>query len=391
VEIQATLLANLMKQNWLVRSSPRQDTWMVVLAGLLAGVVFTRLRPVHAMVAGGSCALLLVAIGTVTVHYQRLWLPWSVVAFLQIPVAVVWGTAAHFYVERFFRVKLDEEQRQLRDAFAKYLSPQMLERLTAEGFQMRVGGEKVETAMMFTDLENFTNMCERVGDPERIVNTLNDYFERTTSHIFDNDGVVIKFIGDAIFAVWGAPIREPDAAIKAARAAWKLNQSDTLTVDGVSLKTRIGVHFGEVVAGNIGSARRVDYTLIGDAVNLAARLESLNKTLGTDILISEEVRQRLGDEFLTRRVGRFKVKGRREVTVIHDLLGPASVQEEPEWITLYHQALEAYTMKDAKEARRLFLAVGESRGEPDGPSAYFINRLNLGEWADAGVVEMTEK
>jgi len=391
VEVQATLLANLYKQNWLVRSDPRHDTLMVVLAGIFAGLVFTRLRPLHAILAAVTCVLLLIALGTLSVHYQRLWFPWSVVAFLQIPVAVVWGTASHFYVERFFRVKLDEEQRQLRDAFAKYLSPQMLDRLTAEGFKMRVGGEKIEAAMMFTDLENFTNMCERVGDPERIVATLNDYFERTTGHIFDNDGVVIKFIGDAIFAAWGAPLAEPQAALKAARAAWKLNQNDKLVIDGVSLKTRIGVHCGDVVAGNIGSARRVDYTMIGDAVNLSARLESLNKTLGTNILISEEVQQRLGGEFRTRLIGRFKVKGRREVTVIHELLGPVAGSEEPVWIKLYHQALDAYAAKDAREARRLFAAVTESRGEEDGPSAYFINRLNLGEWGSDGVVEMTEK
>jgi adenylate cyclase len=131
--------------------------------------------------------------------------------------------------------------------------------------------------------------------------------------------------------------------------------------------------------------------MIGDAVNLSARLESLNKTLGTHILISQEVQQRLGGEFRTRLVGRFKVKGRKEVTVIHELLGPVAGTTEPEWISCYHQALEAYAVKDAKEARRLFTAVTDNRGEPDGPSAYFINRLNLGEWGHDGVVEMTEK
>ena len=391
VEIQATGLANLMQRNWLVRSDPRYDLWLVVLAGILAGTGFTRIRPVHGILVAVVCVLLLLALGTLSMRYQRVWFPWSVVAFLQIPVALIWGTAAHFYIERFYRVKLGEEQRQLRDAFAKYLSPQMLDQLTAEGFQMKVGGEKIEAAMMFTDLEDFTNMCERVGDPERIVGMLNEYFERTTFHIFDHDGVVIKFIGDAIFAVWGAPIREPDAALKAARAAWKLFQSDTLAVDGVTLRTRIGVHFGDVVAGNIGSARRVDYTLIGDAVNLAARLESLNKTLGTNILISDEVRQRIGDEFRTRLVGRFMVKGRREVTVIHELLGPLDGHEEPSWISLYHQALESFAKKDLKTARSLFVAAETSRGQPDGPSRFFLNRLNLGETGRDGVVEMTEK
>ena len=362
VEIQATGLANLLGRNWLVRSNPRISTtgWSR-LPEFSPDSRFTRLRPVRGMFvallwhpASGRAGTFPSTTSGCGFHGA-----WS--HFCRSRWPCVWGTATHFYVERFFRVKLDEEQRQLRDAFAKYLSPQMLERLTAEGFQMRVGGEKVEAAMMFTDLENFTNMCERVGDPERIVGTLNDYFERTTSHIFDHDGVVIKFIGDAIFAVWGAPIREPDAALKAARAAWKLFQSDKLVVDGVTLRTRIGVHFGEVVAGNIGSARRVDYTLIGDAVNLSARLESLNKTLGTNILISDEVQQRLGGEFRTRLVGRFKVKGRREVTVIHELLGPVVRPGEPEWISFYHQALEAYAQQGFQRGTQ---AVPCRRGKP---------------------------
>ena len=341
VEIQATGLANLLKQNWLVRSDPRYDVWLVVAAGILAGIAFSRLRPVHGILLAVAAVLLLIAAGYFSVRFHRIWFPWSVAAFVQIPVALGWGTAAHFYIERFFRAKLGEEQRQLREAFAKYLSPQMLDRLTAEGFKMRVGGEKIEAAMMFTDLENFTDLCEKVGDPERIVRTLNEYFEQTTSHIFDDDGVVIKFIGDAIFAAWGAPLAEPQAALKAARAAWKLGNTEKISIDGSVLNTRIGVHFGEVVAGNIGSARRVDYTMIGDAVNLAARLESLNKTLGTDILVSDEVRLRIGDEFLTRLVGRLKVKGRREVTLVHELLGPLQPGGEPQWIAIYHSALAA--------------------------------------------------
>ncbi|WP_367873526.1 adenylate/guanylate cyclase domain-containing protein [Luteolibacter sp. Populi] len=391
VEIQATGLANLLKQDWLTQADPRYDNWMVVAGGIIAGIMFSRLRPIHGLVAGAFGTALLAAAGTYTVHYHRVWFPWSVVAFLQMPVAFVWGTAAHFYVERFFRAKLGEEQRQLREAFAKYLSPQMLDRLTAEGFKMKVGGEKIEGAMMFTDLENFTDLCERVGDPERIVSNLNEYFERTTGHIFDDDGVVIKFIGDAIFAAWGAPIAEPQAALKAVRAAWKLSRIDRVVVDGTVLNTRIGVHFGEVVAGNIGSARRVDYTMIGDAVNLAARLESLNKTLGTEILISEEVNQRLEGEFVTRLVGRLKVKGRRELTVIYEVMGRAEDGPGAEWLGIYREAQAALVANDPGRAGKLFRAVEESKGEKDGPSRFFMKRLEAGDLIVDGVVEMTEK
>jgi adenylate cyclase len=351
---------------------------------------FSWLRPGRGFLLAVLVIAGLIGAGTFSVSYHRFWFPWSVVAFLQIPVAVVWGTASHFYIERFFRAKLTEEQRQLREAFAKYLSPQMLDRLTSEGFRMKVGGEKVEAAILFTDIEDFTNMSERVGDPEKIVSTLNEYFERTTRHVFDDDGVVIKFIGDAIFAAWGAPLPEPDAAPKAARAAWKLSQSSREVINGEHLNTRIGLHFGEVVAGNIGSMRRVDYTMIGDAVNLAARLESLNKTLGTSILMSDEVHRRLGDGFVTRKVGHFRVKGRREITIIHELLGPA-VNGTPEWIGIYHEALAALTADRPDQACELFMKTSATKGETDGPSAFFMKRLDAGERISGGVIEMTEK
>ncbi|HEY1122532.1 MAG TPA: adenylate/guanylate cyclase domain-containing protein [Haloferula sp.] len=390
VEVQATLLANLLQKNWLVSSTEGNDLWLIKIAGLLAGALFVWLRPAYGFFIAILLVGALIATGVLTMHYHRFWFPWSVVAFLQIPVALVWGTASHFYIERFFRAKLTEEQRQLREAFAKYLSPQMLDRLTAEGFRMKVGGEKVEAAILFTDIEDFTNMSERVGDPEKIVSTLNDYFERTTAHVFDDDGVVIKFIGDAIFAAWGAPLPEPQSAPKATRAAWKLSQSSKEVINGERLNTRIGLHFGEVVAGNIGSVRRVDYTMIGDAVNLAARLESLNKTLGTSILMSDEVQRRLGDEFVTRKVGHFRVKGRREITIIHELLGPA-VNGTPEWIGVYHEALAALAADNSQQACELFMKTSAAKGEKDGPSAFFMKRLDAGELISGGVIEMTEK
>ncbi|MGV3658634.1 MAG: adenylate/guanylate cyclase domain-containing protein, partial [Prosthecobacter sp.] len=285
-----------------------------------------------------------------------------------------------------------KEQEKLREAFSKYLSEPMLKRLTQEGFHLDPGGDKAQAAMMFTDIESFTDMCQRVRDPERIVENLNGYFERTTGHIFDHDGIVIKFIGDAIFAAWGVPFDDELAPVKSVRAAWKLYENAKLIVGGDELRTRVGLHFGEVVAGNIGSSRHIDYTLIGDAVNLASRLESLNKALGTNILLSESVHAHLGDEFCTRRVGQFRVKGRQDITTVYELLGPASQTELPAWAATYHTALEAFEKGDPFKARKIFVEADQSRGRHgDGPSQFFLNFISSGEKSAAGVVELREK
>jgi adenylate cyclase len=389
VVLQATALSNLLQRDWITRTKPRTETWLVVIAGIIAGLGCSRLRPLAGVLGAVLVIVLLAVAGTWFLQAQGIWFPWSVMAFLQVPVAVVWGAASHFYIERFFRAKLGEEQRQLREAFTKYLSPEMLDLLTAKGFQVKTGGEAIEAAVIFTDLANFTSMCEKVGDPERIVSTLNDYFEATTNCIFDHDGVVIKFIGDAILAVWGAPVREPEAARKAASAAWELSRQANLEIDGITLKTRIGVHFGEVVAGNIGSSRRVDYTLIGDAVNLAARLESLNKTLGTNILVSEELREQMGDGYLVRQVGRFMVKGRTLATTIYELLGPLPEEGEPEWVVRYHEALDALARDDHEAAASLLRKIHAERD--DGPASYLLHRLKEDQVHPGGIIEMHTK
>ncbi len=392
VEVQATGLANLLEGNWLTRTNHSTELAVIALAGLIIGTGLTFFRPFNAVLIAVVLVAACGSAGFALFAYQKIWFPWTIVSFAQVPIALVWGIAAHSYVERFFRIKISAEQEAIRAAFAKYLSPQMLDRLTREGFNTNLGGEKVQAAMMFTDLESFTDMCERVGDPERIVETLNDYFERTTGSIFDHEGVVIKYIGDAIFAAWGAPIQDPNAPLNAVRAAWKLYQSDKLMIDGLELRTRIGIHFGEVVAGNIGSTRRVDYTMIGDAVNLAARLEGINKMFDTSILLSDAVHAHLNGEFRTRKVGKFLVKGRKEEVVVYELLGPALQQNEPGWITLYHKAVEALIDNEPQRALALFTAVNAERDlRGDGPSRFYIRQINAGELIRDGIFEMKEK
>jgi adenylate cyclase len=392
VEIHANILANLLHQQWLVSSTERADLWLVVICGVVSGVLFSFVRPLPGLLIAFLAIGGWIATGILTVHFHRFWFPWTVPAFIQIPVALAWGSAANYYAERFILRKVTREWDRLRDVFTRYLSPQMLSKLEERDFQVDLGGEVSRVALMFTDLESFSGMSERVRQPKKILETLNDYFERTTGHIFDHDGVIIQFIGDAIFAAWGTPLPDKDAPVKAVRAAWKVYQSDKLIVDGDLLHTRFGLHYDEVVAGNVGTRRHMDYALVGDGVNLASRLEGLNNMLGTRIVMSGELRAAIGDEFRTRRVGKFKVKGRVEPVEVHELLGPAVQESEPEWLQLYHKALADLEADRHEDALAGFQAVDAMRGKQgDGPSLFHVKQLTGKNPPVGGVVRLTEK
>jgi adenylate cyclase len=243
---------------------------------------------------------------------------------------------------------------------------------------------------VFTDLEGFTTLSEKLGDSARLGEVLTAYFTRTTDEILNQKGTVIKFIGDAVFAAWGAPLPQADHAERAVRAAWRLSQVSEMdvpiaqpdgTTETVHVRTRVGIHTGEALAGNLGSARRFDYTLIGDAVNFASRLEGANKYTGTGILLSDETAQQVEGKFLLRRVGAFRVKGKAQSVVIHELLGEIPLPR-PEWIARFDAALESWTAGRFGAAREGFEAVKAARGGQDGPSQFYLNRLTTAvPWA----------
>jgi serine/threonine protein kinase/class 3 adenylate cyclase/CHASE2 domain-containing sensor protein len=390
-EIQTNLLLNLLNGHWLRKSGHGSDQLLVSLVALTAGIALSRMKPVAGLFAALLAGLVFLIGGVLSIHYGNLWFPWTVVALVQLPVAFIGGTITNYQVERFFRKRLDADQKRLREAFSRYVSPKMLDRISDEGFQLDPGGEKTNAAMMFTDIESFTTACENAPDPLLIVEHLNDYFERTTNHIFEQEGIVIKFIGDAIFAAWGVPFQDEGAVLKSVRAAWKLHLDATFRIGGETLHTRVGLHFGEVVAGNIGSTKHVDYTLIGDAVNVTARLEQLNKTLGTSILVSEEIARSVAGEFLTRRIGQFRVKGRRDFNVVHELLGPKASSFRPDWVDLYEEAVACYEKGDRETARNLFQRADLGRLDGDGPSRFFLETMDRADSRESGVLEMGER
>ncbi len=374
-EIHATILLNLLHHDWLNRVPLAVERWSVVLLGLALGAL-RWLRPWRAVVVASVTALGIFTAACLLQWHARLWGNWVVPVLLQIPLATVLAIASRYYLE-------ERRKRKLRSAFGFYLSPELAEEIAERNFTLAPGGEKVVATMVFTDLEGFTTLSEKLGDSARLGQVLTEYFTRTTDEILAQKGTVIKFIGDAVFAAWGAPLPQPDHAERADRAAWRRAQVSQMEVpigqpDGttqtVRVRTRIGIHTGEALAGNLGSARRFDYTLIGDAVNFAARLESANKYAGTSILLSEDTAQCLGGKFLLRRLGAFKVKGKDRAVVIHELLGE-DPSARPLWLDRFDVALAAWIKGDLATAREGFEAAKTARGGQDGPAEFYLNQF----------------
>ncbi len=313
VEIHANILLNLLRGEWLTRMAVGRETALIIFIGLLAGALsFYWFRPWQAALAAVIISVVIGCAACLLVWHEQVWFNWLIPAAVQIPFGLAWSVSSQYLIE-------SRRRKELRKAFGFYLSPQMADLIADSDFDLHPGGKVVEATVIFTDLESFTTISEDL-DPAEVSALLISYFEQTTRCILENKGTIIKYVGDAVMAAWGAPIDEPDHAGRATEAACDLRCLSEIEVRGKKLRTRVGVHSGKVLAGNLGSSFRFDYTMIGDTTNFASRLESLNKYLGTQVLISDAVRAQLGDRFITRRLGEFQVAGKTHSVVIHELL-----------------------------------------------------------------------
>ena len=389
LEVHSTILLNLLRREWLVRKSESWEMMLVIAVGLLVGG-FSLLRPGFPVVG----AALAISLGITAWAFwmmwnQRVWFDWAVPVMVQVPFGLIWSIGSQYLLEA-------RRQKELRKAFGFYLSPEMADKIANSDFDLRPGGKIVEVSVIFTDLENFTTISEKL-DPKEVSEILTTYFGQTTKWILNNRGTIIKYIGDAVFAAWGAPIDEPQHAMRAAEAACDLRRLTELEIRGKKLRTRIGIHSGKVLAGNLGSEYRFDYTMIGDAVNFASRLESLNKYLSTQVLISDAVYQQLGDKFTTRQLGEFRVAGKTDSVKIHELLCRREVENgEPKWIEVFEEGLSVFRAGNFTEARKLMERTREVRGAADGPSEFYLRKIAKLEANGAvenwtGIVELTEK
>jgi adenylate cyclase len=366
--LQALSALNFLDGDWLTRKSDAWESGVIILWGALMGAGLSRARPWKAALLAllGSAALAAVAVWMQT--QPRSWWPWLVPAVAQSGTALLWSVGWQYTIEA-------RRRRQLRRAFGAYLSPYMADQIANSEFDLALGGTEVEATVMFTDLEGFTKMSESLP-PAQVSRILTTYFNQTTRAILEQDGTIIKYIGDAVMAVWGAPVGDAKHAERAVLAAWGMSEAGKKEVEGRFLRTRLGVNSGVVLAGNLGSDFRFDYTLIGDTVNFAARLEGLNKYLGTDILISEATRRQLSAKIKVRFLGRFIVVGKKKPVGIYEVLGLAeSFPQEPAWLAEFDKALNCFVKHELDEAERLLRQVIELRGGKDGPAEFYLKEI----------------
>lgn len=260
-------------------------------------------------------------------------------------------------------------------AFRKYIPADLVRRLISDGTGARLGGAVRPMSVMFIDLAGFTGMSERLGD--RIIPLLSRYLDVVSAQIQDCGGTIDKFIGDAVMAFWGAPSSNPDHAVDCCRAALAcqraVEQADIVDDHGAKVKIRIGINSGDMLVGNIGSEVRLNYTVIGDAVNIASRLESTNKSYGSTIIIGPETRRLAGDRIVVRELDRLAVYGRAGGLQIYELLGMAGECEELQpWVTVYEAGLAAWRTGDFAAAIGHFEQASKSRS--DAASSLMIER-----------------
>jgi adenylate cyclase len=285
------------------------------------------------------------------------------------------------HVERFDLDKVERHSSQLAEienlssaiadmalglvAFRKYIPADLVRRLISDGRGAQLGGDVRPMSVMFVDMAGFTGMSERLGD--RIIPLLSRYFDSVSTQVQNHGGTIDKFIGDAVMAFWGAPAANPDHAVDCCRAALACQKAvqELGLVDDEQrrVEIRIGVNSGDMLVGNIGSEVRLNYTVIGDAVNVASRLEGTNKDYGSGIIIGPETRRLAGNRILVRELDRLAVYGRAGGLQIYELLDMADAPTDlPDWVKAYEKALVCYRARDFAGAIAAFQKVQDLRG-----------------------------
>ncbi len=346
VEMHATIIDNILHERFLLHSSTMRffDLCAILFFGLAMGLAVFRLRPIPGLLTALCLVALFIGVNLFVFFKLNAWMN------LTYPIAAMFliylgGTVLHYFRE-------EREKKKIRGAFQYYLNDSVISEMLKDPARLKLGGEKKNLSVLFCDIRGFTALAEKLS-PEELVARLNEYLTAMTQQVFAHDGLLDKYIGDALMAVFGAPVDQPDHARRACLTALAMTreldrlkntwQEKELPIFDIG----IGVNSGDMVAGNMGSRMRFDYTVMGDAVNLASRLEGLNKVYGTRILVSETTYEAAKDSLCARELDRVRVSGKSNPVAVYELLGDKTAEDTfRDWMERFAAALALYRQRE---------------------------------------------
>ncbi|MFI5367558.1 MAG: adenylate/guanylate cyclase domain-containing protein, partial [Spirochaetia bacterium] len=354
VEIHATMLDNLLSGDFMRPVPVSMTVLFLLLLCIAAGLSGT------AVTGAGRSALIYVAflplapVLGIVAYALGYWL--QVVALeLGAVISLVGGSLVTYATE-------GQQKRYIKGAFKQYLSPAVIDELIAHPERLRLGGERRELTIFFSDVQGFTGISEALT-PEDLTALLNEYLTAMVDIIQEEGGTIDKFEGDAIIAFWNAPLTLDDHAVRGVRAALRCQAKLAEMRPGIrarigkDMRMRVGMNTGPAVVGNMGSKTRFDYTMLGDQVNLSARLEGINKQFGTFIMISRAVVDKMAGAFPVRELSRVAVVGRKEPVVVFEPMLPEEFAARRPVLEVFGRGLQAFYAGKFAEAEDIFAGV----------------------------------
>ena len=364
-ELNATFLDNFLSGDFLRPTPPAVDIVFIILISFGCVFILTFLQSAWKN-AVFSVVFALIPLAAAAAAYRAdYWMPIVIPEFAVI-IAITLSLVVNFATEGI--------QRQfIKSAFQQYLNPAVIDQIIAHPEKLKLGGERRELSIFFSDLQGFTTISEAL-DPESLTALLNDYLSAMTDIIHEEAGTVDKYEGDAIIAFWNAPLDVPDHAYRAVNAALRCQEKlaelrpQYLAKTGKELYMRVGVNTGFAVVGNLGSKDRFDYTMLGDSVNLAARLEGVNKEFGTYTMVSAQTRELAGDEFCFRELARVAVVGKKEAVTVFEPLRKDIYDARKDIIEKFQKGLQFFYQGQFDATLEVF----QSIAAVDPPAAKYV-------------------
>jgi len=382
VEFHANIIQNILWNDYLYVQSKEMEIFIIILLTIFIFIATSVIRKVKIRIGILTEIINLLAVVFIVyvIYLLSIYLFINnklVIAVVSPSLAIVVGylssTAYHFIKER-------QQNVMITGMFSQYVSKSIVNELLANPDKLKLGGEKKTLTVLFSDIAGFTTFAEK-KEPEELVSFINEFLNEMTEIILRNGGTLDKYLGDAVMAFWGAPVKVDDHAYKACLTALQMQDKLAELRDKWSktgepvIHIRIGINSGEVIVGNIGGVKRFDYTVLGDDVNLASRLEGANKEYGSNIMISGSTYELVKEKVLVRELDIIRVKGKLEPTKVYELISLIDDKKAIDAIDKIHeyfQGLELYRHKSFDAAMDYFKRCSEKLG--DYPSNVYLNR-----------------